>query len=137
MVRMASSRVLSGIAGVAWLTAAYACNASDPPDTPFPITAEDGGQSSDASALIEAAADDPDAQLGDAGGPVTSMVAVGAAFACALAKDGGVWCWGKNDVGQLGRDPSTTPACGSTRCSTEPVRVEGLGSAVRIAAGDD
>jgi hypothetical protein len=33
-----------------------------------------------------------------------SLIATGAAFACVAATDGTAWCWGMNDVGQLGRD---------------------------------
>lgn len=72
-----------------------------------------------------------------ASGPVRSVVAVGASFTCLLAKDRTVWCWGRNDVGQLGRDPKTTPSCGSFPCSPTPAKVEGLADVDRIAAGDD
>lgn len=57
-------------------------------------------------------------------------VAVGYAHSCALRADGTVWCWGKNDVGQLGRgtltvDPDPTPA-----------KVIGLSGVARIVASN-
>lgn len=45
-------------------------------------------------------------------------------YACALHRDGGVWCWGANDDGQLGD--------GSLRQSDHPVSVEGVHDAVQI-----
>ena len=33
-----------------------------------------------------------------------SQVACGDGFTCAIAEDRGLWCWGKNDAGQLGLD---------------------------------
>jgi hypothetical protein len=65
------------------------------------------------------------------------MVAVGDGFACVLVKDGTVSCWGRNDLGQLGRDPATTPSCGSFPCSPTPKPVADLVHVVRITAGDD
>ena len=47
--------------------------------------------------------------------------------ACALARDGSVWCWGSNEHGQLGR-AAVGEQCSSgslvTDCSRVPVRVE-------------
>lgn len=34
--------------------------------------------------------------------PSSTSIAVGLEFACALDNTGAVWCWGRNDVGQLG-----------------------------------
>jgi len=53
-------------------------------------------------------------------GLLTSVVAVapGVRHACALRKDGTVWCWGKNDRGQLGD--------GTKVDSAYPVKVVGL-----------
>jgi alpha-tubulin suppressor-like RCC1 family protein len=65
------------------------------------------------------------------------MLAVGSGFACVVAKDGTVSCWGRNDFGQLGRDPASTPSCGAFPCSPTPTPVAGLAKVVRIAAGDD
>lgn len=54
-------------------------------------------------------------------------VTVGEAHACALRGNGEVWCWGRNDQGQLGDDTLID--------RLRPVRVVELSSAVQIAAG--
>src|SRR5262245_58372544 len=42
------------------------------------------------------------------GGTCSLSVAAGAEHACSLRADGTVWCWGRNDYGQLGVDQSAT-----------------------------
>ena len=37
-----------------------------------------------------------------AGLPPAIALAAGGDFTCALVEDGGVWCWGANEFGQLG-----------------------------------
>jgi alpha-tubulin suppressor-like RCC1 family protein/DNA-binding CsgD family transcriptional regulator len=67
----------------------------------------------------------------ESGVSAISVSAIGGAnrFRCAV-KDGGAWCWGINDLGQLGND--------STTDSLVPVAVSGLGSGVgAISVGTD
>jgi len=53
-------------------------------------------------------------------------VAVGDGFACALAETGKVYCWGRNDSGQLGSGEGAVPdPCKVS--SVEPVPLEGKG----------
>jgi alpha-tubulin suppressor-like RCC1 family protein len=68
---------------------------------------------------------------------------VGASFGCALLADRTVWCWGRNDQGQLGYP--TTDLCpediggGKTRsiaCHTFPFQVVSLQGAVELHSGD-
>ena len=60
--------------------------------------------------------------------PVTA-IAAGGAHSCALAADGTVSCWGKDDAGQLGNGLVTTSA------TSTPVSVVGLSGVTAIAAG--
>jgi alpha-tubulin suppressor-like RCC1 family protein len=56
-------------------------------------------------------------------------VAAGSGTTCAIRKDGSLWCWGANDVGQLG-------AVGPAKVFS-PTLVAGMDSDVmRVAAGD-
>ena len=58
-------------------------------------------------------------------GPDVADISAGEAHACAATTDGGVWCWGQNDRGQLGD---------GTRAAqrTAPVAVVGLGGIARL-----
>ncbi|MGZ3477135.1 MAG: RCC1 domain-containing protein, partial [Polyangiales bacterium] len=69
--------------------------------------------------------------------------AIGAEFGCALLADRTVWCWGRNDQGQLGYN--TTDLCpediggGKTRavaCHTFPFQVVGLEGVTAVASGE-
>jgi alpha-tubulin suppressor-like RCC1 family protein len=82
--------------------------------------------------------------------PVTVALAdiadlsVGSDSACAVTKAGEVWCWGRNDGGELG---FTSPSCGpfhqfrtdtqpppqAVSCATEPQKVPGLAGFARVA----
>lgn len=69
--------------------------------------------------------------------------AIGSQFGCALLADRTVWCWGRNDQGQLGYN--TTDLCpediggGKTRavaCHTFPFQVPGLEGVTAVASGE-
>lgn len=68
--------------------------------------------------------------------PLRGIVAISAGtdFSCAAARTGDVYCWGKNDVGQLG---VATPAIndGGYHTALNPVKVNGLGGVVSVASG--
>jgi len=55
-------------------------------------------------------------------------VAAGGGHACAIREGGAVWCWGRNDKGQLGDGTATD--------SDVPVQVAGVSNAIRVGAGD-
>jgi alpha-tubulin suppressor-like RCC1 family protein len=70
---------------------------------------------------------------------VSDAVAVSVGFnhVCAVTRDGRVWCWGRNDQGQLGHDPATDAMCGGLRCAPTPTAVSNLsGVAEVVVAGD-
>ena len=56
-------------------------------------------------------------------------IAVGIEHVCAVKTDGSVWCWGRNQYGQLGD--------GSSIQRMTPVQVPGIQNAVAIAAGSN
>lgn len=58
-----------------------------------------------------------------------SSVSVGSRHACAMASNSAVWCWGADDVGQLGDSGQVA--------SYSPRPVAGVGSALALAVGDD
>jgi hypothetical protein len=61
-------------------------------------------------------------------GDVTQIVMGREDFACALERDGTVWCFGENDVGQLGDGTFVT--------RSRPARVANLGGVIALAAGE-
>ncbi|MFV8750328.1 RCC1 repeat-containing protein [Nannocystaceae bacterium ST9] len=77
---------------------------------------------------------DPVDEIVDPGGPrqvrdITDARALdaGDGFACALRESGQVWCWGRNDLGQLG-DGTSVDRPG-------PAAVEGIEDAVALSLG--
>ena len=78
-----------------------------------------------AAALVGAAANGARASMS---APVTA-IATGGAHSCALAADGTVSCWGKDDSGELGNGLVTTSA------TSTPVSVVGLSGVTAITAG--
>ncbi len=68
--------------------------------------------------------------------PLTGVVALSAGtdFSCVVNQGGDVYCWGKNDIGQLG---VTTPAIndGGYHTALNPVKVNGLSGVVSVASG--
>jgi alpha-tubulin suppressor-like RCC1 family protein len=60
---------------------------------------------------------------------LSNVIRLGLGFghACVVEADNSVWCWGYNDAGQSGHDPSGDPDCGGFgKCSTTPKKVVGL-----------
>jgi alpha-tubulin suppressor-like RCC1 family protein len=64
---------------------------------------------------------------------VTALTA-GDYFTCALT-GGTVWCWGGDNVGELGSGPYACAGENGGSCSPVPIAVPGLGDAIAIAAG--
>ena len=74
----------------------------------------------------------PDAGPPDAGGTCDTCivdVSAGHLHTCAVRMDGTVWCWGSNQHGQLGRDPS------STATASSPLQVAGIDDASAVSTG--
>jgi len=75
------------------------------------------------------------------GGPMgtairATAVAVGDTHACASYSDGTVWCWGQNELGELGTTTTTFVGDGTEMGSAVPVQVTGLDAKViGISAG--
>jgi hypothetical protein len=56
------------------------------------------------------------------------QVTQGDSHSCALLSDGTVWCWGINNLGNLGIGNDTGPSiCDGDACSLVPVQVHGVG----------
>ncbi|MBI3207260.1 MAG: hypothetical protein HYZ29_37325 [Myxococcales bacterium] len=63
-------------------------------------------------------------------GASVEQISVGNSHACARKKDGTVWCWGENNLGQLGDGTTAGQTCGPTFCKPAPVQVASLGNSV-------
>jgi alpha-tubulin suppressor-like RCC1 family protein len=135
-VRKRTRAIAASLLAFVSAAAAYACGAGDNGAVGTPII-ESRGDSGSAIPGADSAAGPETSTSFDAGVHAgRSTIAVGGSFACVVSKDRAVYCWGRNDVGQLGRDPSTTPSCGAFPCSPTPTKVEGLPRIARIALGD-
>ena len=86
-------------------------------------------------------ADPPPSCAGGFRGQCIADVALGTNFGCARLGDESVWCWGRNDQGQLGY--ATTDVCPedlgggnghAIACHTFPFQVPGLDRVVGLAA---
>lgn len=70
-----------------------------------------------------------------------TQVSVGSGHACALKRDGTVWCWGHNEFGQTGTPPESPDTCVTPHaayyCIRTPRRVEGLNDVEELHAGGD
>lgn len=118
------------------LASVYACGGNDEVFGPNEERV-DSGNSKDSGVRFT---DSSRGQEEDADPPKAlppSSVTLGADFACVVAKDRSVWCWGRNDFGQLGRDPRATPSCGAFPCAALPAKVEGLPRIATVKAGKD
>lgn len=62
-------------------------------------------------------------------------VAAGAETSCVVLASGAVFCWGRNDSGQAGQDPTKSATCETTPCVTTPTRVEGITGAKEVSIG--
>ncbi len=66
---------------------------------------------------------------------------LGARHSCARLDDGTVWCWGSNDLGQLGDglmdhpEPSCMNGSSLIDCSSVPVQVMGVDDAIALEVG--
>jgi alpha-tubulin suppressor-like RCC1 family protein len=58
-----------------------------------------------------------------------ATTATGLAHTCAIRTDGTLWCWGANNIGQVGD--------GTTTDKTSPVQVTGLADFSQVSAGDN
>lgn len=107
------------------LLAVYACGGDDGVDVPDERTDANAPDSS-------FPAPDGSSSGGDQYVPPTelpgSTLALGEGFGCIISADHAAYCWGKNDVGQLGVDPAKTPS------TATPVKVEGFLDAVKQVA---
>jgi alpha-tubulin suppressor-like RCC1 family protein len=82
-------------------------------------------------------AGDSGADGGDAANDsCATQVSAGGGHTCARTGDGRLWCWGANDIGQLGDGTATGETCGTRLCRPSPVEVTALGRSVaEVRAG--
>jgi alpha-tubulin suppressor-like RCC1 family protein len=102
----------------------------------------DAGHDAGHDARIPDGSGDAEASTRDAGheastgtGPVLDVES-GEAFSCALGTNGSVWCWGSNDMAELGRAPSASDlACGDYHCSPSAETIPVLDDAKALSLG--
>jgi alpha-tubulin suppressor-like RCC1 family protein len=59
------------------------------------------------------------------GGIAFASLAAGPLHVCGLDAQGAAYCWGSNDRGQLGHEPTYDPACPNGSCDAQPTAVTG------------
>jgi alpha-tubulin suppressor-like RCC1 family protein len=131
--------VLAGLAIAVAVSAG--CVGDDPSITSPSIrdggSNEDGGQTADGAALTcNGACGEDQCFEGVCGGRKVVGLAAGSDFVCAVRTSGSLWCWGRNDIAQLGTlarsDSVDCPPSG--RCHPMPAPVPGLEGVVQVAA---
>lgn len=73
----------------------------------------------------------------DTEAPLTGIVQLDAGFwhVCARDSTGQVWCWGRDEDGQVGDGPAADVFCAGARCVPRARRVLGLDDAVDLSCG--
>jgi alpha-tubulin suppressor-like RCC1 family protein len=127
-------RLLAVALAVTFLFTTLACQSEGPEATPSQSSTPTAAK---ATAVIESTQGLSGVRGTDSPTPVevsglssrAASVAAGYLHTCVLTTDGNIWCWGRNDLGQLG-DATMTD-------SATPVEVAGLdGSATAVVAGN-
>lgn len=125
---------------LAILAGGPACSSSSTPDRRrsdpdtsirrLPPTADIGVSSSDGGLSIDGTGGDTDVAVDVPSIPnqfEAERAAAGGDHTCAIKRDGTMWCWGDNEVGQLGD--------GTTRTRQQPIRVGDASDWTMVVAG--
>jgi hypothetical protein len=124
------ARLVSPAIALLLAGAAAACSRkAQPAPTPVLVTAEPAPDAPAAAAVASASASAAPRSEPAPRGEVTDL-GCGADFACALTADGRVWCWGRNDAGQLGTGDRAYDVVRGRR------PVEGLARASAVSLGN-
>lgn len=71
----------------------------------------------------------------DLGDEKAVQVSVGTAAACAVTESGAVYCWGRNEQGELGQEIAGN--CDGKTCVSSPKKVEGLPAVAEVSVGSN